>query len=178
MTIDPSGFRLATAATDGSIKIWNFATGQELKTKSAKKDRVESKIVTLHYGNLQNELLLFVCYSCNVIKIYQDSIDSNELNLIYCLGKTVGKSSALNRYDIVPPIQNEEENADNRNEDDAEKSKLDDYQHSILAKHRINSSVFNCELNLLITVSNCIVLWNTATQELKEMYKLIFSKKF
>lgn len=165
MAIDPSGFRLATAAVDGSIKVWNFATGQELKIKSAKKNKVDCKIVSLHYGNFQNELLLFVCYSLNVIKIYQDSIESNELNLNFCLGKMFGKKWSLNRYDLVPPIQNDEETA----EDDNQKTILNEYQYFVLSKHRISCSVFNSELNLLITASNCLVLWNTATQELKEM---------
>lgn len=169
MAIDSSGFRLATAAIDGSIKIWNFATGQELKSKLTKKDRVESKIVSLNYGNLQNELFLFVCYSCNIIKIYQDSIDSNELNLIFCLGKVIGKEMTLNKYDLVPPIHSDEENSQNQSESEYEQSKLSNYQFSILAQHRIISSVFDSELNLLITASDFLVLWNTENQELKEM---------
>lgn len=169
MAIDSSGFRLATAAIDGSLKIWNFATGQELKSKSAKKDRIESKIVSLNYGNLQNELLLFVCYSCNIIKIYQDSIDSNELNLIFCLGKMIGKEMPLNKYDLVPPIQSDEENSQYPSESDCGHPKLNNYEYSILAQHRIITSVFDSELNLLITASDCLVLWNTENQELKEM---------
>lgn len=31
MAIDPTGYRLATGASDGSIKIWDFGSGQELK---------------------------------------------------------------------------------------------------------------------------------------------------
>lgn len=70
MTVDPTGNRLATGGVDGSIKIWNFGTGQELKHKYGSRYSESSKVISIHYAIIKNALCLLVCHQSNIIKIY------------------------------------------------------------------------------------------------------------
>lgn len=75
MTVDPNGYKLATAGSNGSIKIWNFGTGQEMKSRSNKKQLNENefKILSIKYEKIKSELYLFV-YDSLRVKIMMVSI--------------------------------------------------------------------------------------------------------
>ena len=74
MCLDASGYRLATGAVNGSIKIWDFGAGQELKHKRGKKNRGDLNIFSMTYTKIQEELFLVVTETNNKIKIYKVSI--------------------------------------------------------------------------------------------------------
>ena len=70
MCLDASGYRLATAGSNGSIKVWDFGAGQELKHKKGKKSREDLSISTLMYTKIKDVLYLIVTETSNKIKIY------------------------------------------------------------------------------------------------------------
>jgi hypothetical protein len=71
MTADPSGYKLATGGSNGSIKIWNFGTGHEMKNRSVAKKLSDNefKMLNMQYIKLKSDLFLFV-YDSFRIKIF------------------------------------------------------------------------------------------------------------
>jgi hypothetical protein len=57
---------------EGSIKIWNFGTGDQLKQKMSKSSHSSSehRITDMHYSLAKNDLFLLVCEASNIIKMY------------------------------------------------------------------------------------------------------------
>ena len=74
MCLDASGYRLATGAVNGSIKIWDFGAGQELKHKKGKKNREDLSIFSMAFIKILDELFLLVTETSNKIKIYKVSL--------------------------------------------------------------------------------------------------------
>lgn len=77
MTVDSSGYRLATGAYNGSIKVWDFGSGQLYKTfpdEHAKKKHEET-ITGLAFYTMYNKRCLLVSSWGKKIKIMEDPAD-------------------------------------------------------------------------------------------------------
>lgn len=96
MEIDPSGYRLVTGAKNGSIKVWDFGAGQELKYKlnfeyATLTDESDSStawndmrgIIDVYYVKMEEELMIAVLSMDNTIKMYLDSLEINDLILVH-----------------------------------------------------------------------------------------------
>ena len=73
MALDSSGYRLATGGSNGSIKIWDFGAGQELKHKKGKKSRDDLSILKLVYTKQNDDLFLIAIEATKKIKMYHVS---------------------------------------------------------------------------------------------------------
>jgi hypothetical protein len=78
MAADPSGYKLATGGSNGSIKIWNFGTGHEMKNRSVATNLSDNefKMVNMQYYKLKSDLFLFV-YDSFRIKIFLVTIQQS-----------------------------------------------------------------------------------------------------
>jgi WD40 repeat protein len=73
MALDPSGYRLATGGSNGSIKVWDFGAGQELKHKQGRKSRDDLSIFSLVYTKLNDELYIVAFGWNNKIRLFHVS---------------------------------------------------------------------------------------------------------
>lgn len=77
MTVDSSGYRLATGAYNGSINVWDFGSGQLYKKypdEHAKK-RYEDTITDLTYHTMYNKRCLLVSSWGKKLRIMEDSAE-------------------------------------------------------------------------------------------------------
>lgn len=92
MAIDPTGYRLATGASDGSIKIWDFGSGQELKSSRGRLHAENCGIVGLFFCHVDgnrcltavgrgNHVILFSVWYHFVILLFDDLSDHNKLSI-------------------------------------------------------------------------------------------------
>jgi WD40 repeat protein len=71
MTRDVTGYKLITGAINGSIKIWDFGSGSNLKSKQdITSNDNDLKIISINYLKIKDQLLLFACGWGNKIKIF------------------------------------------------------------------------------------------------------------
>lgn len=81
MAICASGYRLATAAVNNSIKIWDFGAGQELKHKRGRRTQ-ETCISGIQYVKVGEENYVLTFGWNNKIKMFFDTNESNDLTLV------------------------------------------------------------------------------------------------
>ena len=71
MTRDVTGYKLITGAANGSIKIWDFGSGSNLKSKQ---DLISNdndlRIISINYLKIRDQSLLFACGWGNKIRIF------------------------------------------------------------------------------------------------------------
>jgi WD40 repeat protein len=73
MCVDPTGYKLVTGGANGSIKIWNFGTGHEMKNKQKtikKCNDNEFKMIDMKFLKIKSDLFLYV-YDSVKIKVFQ-----------------------------------------------------------------------------------------------------------
>ncbi|KAK2567438.1 WD repeat-containing protein 64 [Acropora cervicornis] len=77
MTVDSSGYRLATGAYNGSIKVWDFGSGQLYKMFPEEQAKVkhEDTITGLAFCTIQNKRCLLVSAWGRKIRIMEDPAD-------------------------------------------------------------------------------------------------------
>jgi WD repeat-containing protein 64 len=88
MALDPSGYRLATGGFNGSMKIWDFGAGQELKHKQGRATRDDLSIIKLAYTKINDELYLIAFGWNNKVKMFHVSVEFSISELtepsLYC----------------------------------------------------------------------------------------------
>ena len=77
MGIDPSGYRLVTGAKNGSIKVWDFSAGQELKHRQHELQNDENEppnekigICDIYYVKIKEDLFITVFGKDNKIQMF------------------------------------------------------------------------------------------------------------
>jgi WD repeat-containing protein 64 len=174
MCIDSSGYRLATAGVNNSIKIWDFGAGQELKHKRGNKQADKDYCIkNMCYNKSQNSELYLICFGWNnKIKIFHDTSDTNEL-LFFCNMNDILELSNQLIYLTYKPLNLPESVSSHANLKTPIKcaeSSYDD-KHSILSFHYLNCSTFCKEANLMLTGGNQgeIFCWNLEKREVEKM---------
>ncbi|XP_052769281.1 WD repeat-containing protein 64-like isoform X3 [Mya arenaria] len=82
LTLDSSGYRLASGAFDGSLKIWDFGSGQCIKEKSGRASEEDLSIVGLLYSKLDDDRVLIAAGWNNKLKILLDTNENYDLPVI------------------------------------------------------------------------------------------------
>eukprot|EP00062_Callorhinchus_milii_P009274 gi/632953034/ref/XP_007892176.1/ PREDICTED: WD repeat-containing protein 64 [Callorhinchus milii] len=98
--LDKSGSHLITGAFDGSLKLWEFATGEEIKSlpPAAESSEEDRSICQLTFLRQQNPRLILALTWNNTIQIIQDTTDVSDLTIISVIPDIVSsiqKSSGL-----------------------------------------------------------------------------------
>ncbi|ELT96575.1 hypothetical protein CAPTEDRAFT_219855 [Capitella teleta] len=108
VTFDCTGYRLATGGIDGSLKIWDFGSGQEIKWKSGSSaEDQENSITGLKFCTLNNERCLIVMGWGNTLTLLQDGNDSYELTVMrdfIDLHYTPSNTSPTSPFAKTPPL--------------------------------------------------------------------------
>ncbi|KAL4237521.1 WD repeat-containing protein 64 [Mactra antiquata] len=105
LTLDSSGYRLASGAFDGSIKIWDFGSGQCIKEKSGRSSDEDLSITGLMYSKLEDDRVLIASGWNNKLKILLDTNENydlpviREFNDIYYYTQDVGLQTPSQSYD-------------------------------------------------------------------------------
>ncbi|KAJ8044929.1 WD repeat-containing protein 64 [Holothuria leucospilota] len=83
ISVDETGYRLVSGAVDGSVKVWDFGSGQEIRSwsesYSARDD--ELSINSVAYCSVDDRRCVAVIGWNNKIRLMEDSLDHGELTL-------------------------------------------------------------------------------------------------
>ncbi|PIK60351.1 hypothetical protein BSL78_02720 [Apostichopus japonicus] len=95
IAVDETGYRLASGAVDGSIKVWTLeASGDQnwYESHSAKDD--ELSITSLVYCRVDDRRCIAVCGWNNKLRLIEDSLDHGDLTLYAEFSDTLKPSSS------------------------------------------------------------------------------------
>ncbi|XP_071080173.1 WD repeat-containing protein 64-like [Haliotis cracherodii] len=81
LTLDQSGYRLVSGGYDGSIKIWDFGAGQEIKSKSGRGTEEDFSITGLIYKKYRDDYIIVAAGWNNKIRLLLDAGDNNDLSV-------------------------------------------------------------------------------------------------
>ncbi|XP_046579795.1 WD repeat-containing protein 64-like [Haliotis rubra] len=81
LTLDQSGYRLVSGGYDGSIKIWDFGAGQEIKSKSGRGTEEDFSIIGLIYKKYRDDYIIIAAGWNNKIRLLLDAGDNNDLSV-------------------------------------------------------------------------------------------------
>ncbi|KAL3874237.1 hypothetical protein ACJMK2_037280 [Sinanodonta woodiana] len=82
VTLDSSGYRLATGAFNGSIRIWDFGSGQLIKKRDGRPTDEDLSISGLVYSFLESDRVLIASGWNNKIRIFLDTNENYDLPVI------------------------------------------------------------------------------------------------
>ncbi|XP_078673590.1 WD repeat-containing protein 64-like [Branchiostoma floridae x Branchiostoma belcheri] len=107
VAFDKTGYRMATGALDGSIKVWDFGSGQEIKVLPAlagEKDE-EAGVTALAYVLYEEQRCITALGWNNRLRLIEDSGEVGELNVLldfvdlYCPRDKSSRSSSRSGSD-------------------------------------------------------------------------------
>ncbi|XP_064622276.1 WD repeat-containing protein 64-like isoform X2 [Lineus longissimus] len=111
LALDSSGYRLATGGSDGSMKVWDFGAGQEIKEKSGKgPDQEEFTLVEIQYCTVEEKRCIVAIGWKNRIRILLDANDGHDLPIlreftdIYYWTQDVSLSPAQDPFNNTNPL--------------------------------------------------------------------------
>lgn len=180
MCLDSSGYRLATAGVNNSIKIWDFGAGQELKYKRGIKHVDQDYCIkNMCYNKSQNDLYL-ICFGWNnSIKIFLDTNESNDLvfvcnmndkftlpnQLLYLTHTRLNVPQSVMSHTIDSSLSHTTSKTPITFE-----SSYDD-KCSVFSFHYLNCSTFCEEANLMLTGGDQgeFVCWNLENKDVGKM---------
>ncbi|XP_071162911.1 WD repeat-containing protein 64-like isoform X2 [Mytilus edulis] len=108
--LDSSGYRLATGGFDGSIKVWDFGSGQELKHKSGRQSDEDLSIVGMKYWSLDKDRVILTAGWNNKIRVILDNNESydlpsvREFSDVYFFTKDIDVSASLSDPFTADPL--------------------------------------------------------------------------
>ncbi|XP_015749343.1 PREDICTED: WD repeat-containing protein 64-like [Acropora digitifera] len=165
MTVDSSGYRLATGAYNGSIKVWDFGSGQLYKMFPEEQAKVkhEDTITGLAFCTIQNKRCLLVSAWGRKIRIMEDPADVAILVELKDLSDLFIPTapSRINKDEELPFIsrtslptigESQEIRASN--------------EESVLSECEVTSIELVSPLLFAGTTSGAIVMWNLETQKI------------
>ncbi|XP_048734936.1 WD repeat-containing protein 64-like isoform X5 [Ostrea edulis] len=82
LCLDRSGYRMATGGLDGSIKVWDFGSGQVIKKKSGRQTDEDISIVGMAYTYYQGDRVLLAVGWNNKIKMLLDTNENYDLPVV------------------------------------------------------------------------------------------------
>ncbi|XP_044163661.1 WD repeat-containing protein 64 isoform X2 [Acropora millepora] len=165
MTVDSSGYRLATGAYNGSIKVWDFGSGQLYKMYPEEQAKVkhEDTITGLAFCTIQNKRCLLVSAWGRKIRIMEDPADVAILVEFKDLSDLFIPTapSRINKDEELPfisrtslPTIGESQEITASNEE------------SVLSECEVTSIELVSPLLFAGTTSGAIVMWNLETQKI------------
>ncbi|XP_021348111.1 WD repeat-containing protein 64-like isoform X3 [Mizuhopecten yessoensis] len=80
--LDKSGYRLATGAFDGSVKVWDFGSGQEIKSRSGRASDEDYSITGMMYTHLTGDRVILAAGWNNKIKLILDTNENYDLPIV------------------------------------------------------------------------------------------------
>nr|XP_056709319.1 WD repeat-containing protein 64 [Euleptes europaea] len=100
---DKNGFHLATGACDGTVKTWDFGSGQQLKTLPLAKESIDNEhwLIQMSYlkASESKHVILLLEHS-GTIKIVQSNEGEPQLGVTWCLPEAL--SLALQGNPLMP----------------------------------------------------------------------------
>lgn len=82
LALDNSGYRLASGAADGSLKVWDVGSGQQCKRRAGNPKCDDVSILSLTYFIRANEKLILALGWNSKIKVVLDSSELNDLPIL------------------------------------------------------------------------------------------------
>ncbi|PVD26800.1 hypothetical protein C0Q70_14479 [Pomacea canaliculata] len=82
LALDNSGYRLASGAFDGSLKVWDFGAGQCIKCKAGRSTDEDLSITGLVYQRFYDDHVIVASGWTNKIKLVLDSKDNTDLTIL------------------------------------------------------------------------------------------------
>ncbi|XP_071962491.1 WD repeat-containing protein 64-like [Antedon mediterranea] len=84
IAVDASGYRLVSGAVDGSIKVWDFGSGQEIRMWNAEEvNEDDSAIVGLQYCDVNGRRCILASGWNNRIRLLEDNQECRELTVYF-----------------------------------------------------------------------------------------------
>ncbi|KAK2162660.1 hypothetical protein LSH36_94g03011 [Paralvinella palmiformis] len=80
--VDKSGYRMATGACDGSVKVWDLGSGQQIKHKIGRGTDDDLSINGLFYSTVEGERALVIQGWNNKLRVYKDTNEGTDLMLL------------------------------------------------------------------------------------------------
>ncbi|KAJ8309097.1 hypothetical protein KUTeg_013971 [Tegillarca granosa] len=80
--LDKSGYRLASGALDGSIKVWDFGSGQEIKGRPGRTSDEDLSITGLMYTSIDGDRCILAAGWNNKIRLILDTNENYDLPVI------------------------------------------------------------------------------------------------
>lgn len=80
--LDSTGYRLATGGFDGSLKVWDFGSGQELKSKQGRTSEEDLSVVGMRYWFLDKDRVILTVGWNNKIKMVLDNQETYDLPVV------------------------------------------------------------------------------------------------
>ncbi|ESP02905.1 hypothetical protein LOTGIDRAFT_230398 [Lottia gigantea] len=174
MTLDKTGYRLVTGGYDGSIKVWDFGSGQEIKGKEGtgggEEDHSINGLVYFKFGQDDDHLIIASGFD-NKIKIFSDSGDCGKIEFIqvfsdiYYLSRDMSEtvsSTEFNNRSILPNIGNSNPQITN-----IMKKEMIYNTHNITCMTNISESLF---------ITGCsngnLVLWDLDKSVVEKIFEL------
>ncbi|XP_069117610.1 WD repeat-containing protein 64-like isoform X3 [Argopecten irradians] len=82
LCLDRSGYRLATGAFDGSVKVWDFGSGQEIKCRPGRASDEDYSITGMMYTHLTGDRVILAAGWNNKIKLILDTNENYDLPIV------------------------------------------------------------------------------------------------
>ncbi|KAK3093696.1 hypothetical protein FSP39_018996 [Pinctada imbricata] len=170
--LDKSGYRLASGAFDGSIKVWDFGSGQEIKTKPGRTTDEDLSIIGLMYTTLEGDRVILAAGWNNKIRMILDTNENYDLPVVrefsdvyyWTLDPGITPRSARSPFQNADPLpdigQNTQTSLGSKRHSNAHMSNVfkKDY---ILSSHELTCMTSFSSNTLLTGCSNGnIVLWD------------------
>ncbi|XP_072032372.1 WD repeat-containing protein 64-like [Amphiura filiformis] len=181
--VDRTGYRLMSGALDGSIKVWDFGSGQEIRAWSqpdhlSEKDE-DMTITGIQYIELGEHKFIVVTGWNNRIRLLEDSVESGELILHREFSdllaipatpisrgsgstSTSGNHSPFSNRDPLPDIGS----------NNAQITKLN-RQENILLSHEMTCLSYLHPITIATgCVDGSLLIWDVQTARIKEIFDL------
>ncbi|CAH1792147.1 unnamed protein product [Owenia fusiformis] len=82
IVLNKAGYRLATGAIDGSVKVWDTGSGQVIKHKEYKGIEEDVAINSLHFCDVEDQRCILLSGWGNKLKLLLDSNENNDLQVL------------------------------------------------------------------------------------------------
>ncbi|XP_068795383.1 WD repeat-containing protein 64 [Struthio camelus] len=178
--IEKKGFHLATGACDGTVKIWDFGSGQEVKAlplaQHSKED--EHRLLQLVYLKAsQSQHALLVLEQSGKMKIIQGDKVQTCLNVTWVLPEAVAfprknpvlslslKPDALQTYEFFPDVQLLPDTSSLSNETENFVPSMEMTCFDVL-------KVGGCSLIATGSANGAIILWDFESASVRCLYKI------
>ncbi|XP_022089085.1 LOW QUALITY PROTEIN: WD repeat-containing protein 64-like [Acanthaster planci] len=181
IAVDRTGYRLASGALDGSLKVWDFGSGQEIRswTPSQESEKDEDVGVTsVLYIEVNEKRYIVVSGWNNKLRLLEDSLDAGDLTPyaefsdLFCLplntpsnhplSMSSRSSSPFSRTRPLPSIGHISAQVTNITRKD-----------NVLESHEVTCMVALPPDSLATGCSNGnIIVWDTITAAVQQVFRL------
>lgn len=180
LCLDKSGYRMATGGFDGSIKVWDFGSGQVIKKKSGRHSEEDLSIVGMSYTYFQGDRVLLAVGWNNKIRMLLDTNENYDLPVVrefLDVYYWTAESGITPRDDPFPPTdplpdigQNTQVSMGSRKPSHAGSVFRKDY---ILSSHDVSSFTMYTDDTLITGCTDgTIVFWDVQKGEVQKVFQI------